>query len=509
MMQEASEPQLKTVDIKDHPDLYRKSIKGGYWVIFLRLTMIVLSFGKTFVIANFFNLENLGIISIALMMMEVLSTFTQTGFDSALIQKKGDIKDYLNTAWTAGLIKGVTLFLILYYAAPLLASIRVPEDKVSLTISILRVMSVCFLIRGIQNIGIIYFPKELDFRKVFTMTFASSMTDILLSLTFIYFFRSIWGVIAARMIAETIYCAGSYLLSAYRPRIHFEPAKARELWRFGKWIYGQSILGYLLEWGDNFFVWFYLGLPQLALYKYAYNFSTMPAAHIAQVVSTVSFPAYSKIQDDIPRLREAYLKIFKLTCFLAIPISFQILILGPDFVRLFLKEDLHPMTLAFQILALKGLLQTTGVTRGPLLTGMGRPNVNWHLQWIRLAILAVTIYPLTKMWGIVGTAVSTVLVSLLIKPFGFSIVHKMLKCAFWEHISPSIIPIFASCMMCLAIIGLKYLGAGAGYIMFFVQVVAGLLIYLLSLSIIDYYAKSGILKLAGEPLTLFREKIGF
>ena len=73
--------------------------------------MKFLGFGKVLVIANFFILEDLGIISIALMMMEILSTFTQTGFDTALVQKKGKIQDYLDTAWTAGLVKGVVLFL--------------------------------------------------------------------------------------------------------------------------------------------------------------------------------------------------------------------------------------------------------------------------------------------------------------------------------------------------------------------------------------------------------------
>jgi len=71
--------------------------------------MNLLGFGKTLIIANFFFLEDLGIISIVLM-MEVLSTFTETGFDAALVQKKENIHSYLNTAWTAGLINGIILF---------------------------------------------------------------------------------------------------------------------------------------------------------------------------------------------------------------------------------------------------------------------------------------------------------------------------------------------------------------------------------------------------------------
>lgn len=499
-----SEPSESQVNTKEHPDLYRRSIKGGYWVIALRVCMMVLGFAKSIIIANFFFLENLGIIAVAAMMMEVLSTFTQTGFDTALVQRKGTIHAYLNTAWTAGLVKGAALFLTLFLCAPLLVLINVPEDKVEITVAVLRAMAFCFLIRGVQNIGAIYFQKELEFGKVFVMTLASSLTDIVLSVVFIYVFRSIWGVIAARILSEAVHCAGSYILSPYRPRFHFELAKARELWKFGKWIYGQTVLGYLLEMGDNFFVWFYLGLPQLALYKYAFNFANMPATHIDHVISAISFPAYSKIQDDIPRLREAYLKVLKISVFFAVPVSFLIFILGPDFVKLFLKPDLHPMALALQILAVKGLMNATGSTRGPLFRAMGRPSITWHLQWIRLLIMAVTIYPLTKAWGIAGTAVSTFLLSLLIKPFGFLIAHKMLKCSLAEHLKPSLYPLIGSCVMCVPIVAMKMITPDGGRVLFFAYAFGGILIYLVSLFLMDYYFDCGIREAIAELRSLLR-----
>ena len=505
-MSEPSDSQLNT---KEHPDLYRKSIKGGYWVIALRAAIMLLGFAKTLVIANFFYLENLGIISIAIMMMDILSMFTQTGFDVALVQKKENIHSYLNTAWAAGLMKGIALFLILYFFAPLLASIRVPEDKFSLAVSILRAMSFCFLIRGVQNIGIIYFRKELEFRKVFSMTFAASLADIVFSIAFIFVFQSIWGVIAARIISEGVSCAGSYILSPYRPRFHFELAKARELWKFGKWIYGQSILGYLLENGDNFFVWFTLGLPQLALYKYAYNFSNMPATHICDVISSVSFPAYSKIQDDIPRLREAYLKVLKITAFFAIPMSFLIFVLGPDFVRLFMKEHLHPMALALQILALKGLLKSSGSPRGPLYQAMGRPNIVWYLQWIRVGILAITIYPLTKMWGIEGTAISTVLVNVFVNPPALVISSKMLKCPIFEMLKPSVLPFLASVLMLIIMTTLReMLLAEMTYFSFFSLALSGIFVYLTVLYMLDRIFHHKFLDLMIEQIRMIqREKV--
>ena len=500
-----SEPSESQVNTKEHPDLYRRSIKGGYWVIGLRTAIMLLGFAKSIIIANFFFLENLGIIAVAAMMMEALSTFTQTGFDTALVQRKGNIHAYLNTAWTAGLIKGAVLFLVLFLCAPLLVLINVPEDKVEITIAVLRAMAFCFLIRGVQNIGAIFFQKELEFGKVFVMTLASSLTDIVLSVVFIYVFRSIWGVIAARILSEAVHCAGSYILSPYRPRLHFEIAKARELWKFGKWIYGQSILGYFLENGDQFFVWFQLGLPQLALYRAASHFSNMPTTYISNVITTVSFPAYSKIQDDIPRLREAYLKVLKVTAFLVIPVSFLIIVLGPDFVKIFLKEHLHPMTVALQILAIKGLLATTGSTRGPLFIAMGRPGVLWFLQWLRIIILALAIYPCTATWGIEGTAIAILLMSAMVNPVGFVLSCKLLRCPWMEIIKQSFLPLIASLLMTAGMLAMKSYVEQVTYTLFFVFAFSGIFIYAAAILMFDIALHYGYFQMLQEQIRMIQK----
>jgi lipopolysaccharide exporter len=458
-MQEASDPQLNILNTKEHPDLYRRSIKGGYWVTLLQLVMNLLSFGKVIIIANFFFLEDLGIISIALMMMEILSTFTETGFDAALVQKKENIHSYLDTAWTSGLVKGIMLFAILYFAAPFLASIapQVSQDKVALTTSILRAMSICFLINGLKNVGIIYFQKELEFRKVFMMSFVFSLADIILSVALVFIFHSIWGVILARIIAAAANCICGYILSPYRPRLHFEIAKARDLWRFGKWIYGLNIVGYIVSRGDTYFVWSYLGLSQLALYKYAFDFATMPAAQLAGVISSVSFPAYSKIQNDIPRLREAYLKVLKVTILFAAPASFLILILGSDFVHLFLPERMYPMIFTLQLLTFKGFLSSFTSTIVPVYQSVNKPHIPGALSACFLLILAILIYPLTKMWGITGTALATIIPVLCICPINVLILCRILSCPLLSLGRAILLPFGASVVMACSVFLLKML----------------------------------------------------
>jgi O-antigen/teichoic acid export membrane protein len=493
---------------KEEPDLYKRSIKGGFWVISSRFAVQLLGLFKSLFIVNFFLLNDLGIISAAVMMMEILNTFTQTGFESALIQKKGDIHDYLDTAWTAGILKGIVLFLILYFTAPLLASFRIPEEKVPLAIGVFRAMSVTFLITGFRNIGAIYFSKNLDFHKTFALSVTSTLADIVLSIGLVLIFRSIWGVIAARLVTACINCAGTYVLSSYRPKLHFEPKKAKDLWKFGRWIFGANILVFLINEGDDFFVWFYLGIQPLALYRYAYRFADMSATKISHVISQVAFPAYSKIQDDLPRLREAYLKVLKITALFSVPAAFLIFILGPDFVRLFLPERMYPMIFVLQLLAVKGLLKALGSPQGSLFTAIGKPEILMHFLWLRLTILTASIYPLTQKWGITGTAAATILINLLADPIAFWFTCRSLQCPILRMLRSINLPFAASGIMTFAVSMISHIILPhQSFAWFFVLIIIALTVYVCMLWLLDSLFKHGMREIVIEIFLLIQQSL--
>jgi O-antigen/teichoic acid export membrane protein len=487
------------ITLKDEPGLYKSSIRGGFWVFFLQLVSRVLGFGKTLVVVNYLFLDDLGLIAVAIMLMSILDTFSESGFQSALVQKKGDIREYLDTAWVVAITRSVILFAVLYFSAPVFASFKVPDEKMGLAISVIRITGLCLLIQGFSNVGAVYFEKELDFRKRFMIAVSTTTTDIVFSVVLVIIYRSIWGYIAARLISVVVGCVMSYVLCPYRPRFRFRIEKAKNLWDFGRWIFGTRVLGFMISEGDDFFVWFYLGLPSLALYRYAFRFATMPGSHISEVISSVTFPAYSKIQQDCVRLRDAYLKVLKSTALLSLPSAFLIFFLGPYFVRLFLPDRMHGMTLVLQILALKGLMSSVSATYGPVFKAIGKPRIMWHVAILCLVVLAVTIYPFTRMWGIAGTASATVLVGLLTNPLYFFLTKKVLHCSF-RQMSQSLLPPFgASALMLAVLLACKwFLFREIGFILFFGLAIIGLIAYLIAMWMIDAAFKCGFREIVVE-----------
>ncbi len=216
----------------------------------------------------------------------------------------------------------------------------------------------------------------------------------------------------------------------------------------------------------------------LGFYQMAYRISNMPATEITHVISQVTFPAYSKLQDNVPKLREAYLKTLQLTALLSFPIAGLIFILAPDFTKIFLGEKWMPMVPAMQILALEGLLRSIAATTGPIFQSVGKPEIETKWQIVRLFLIVILIYPCTIKWGIVGTSM-IVFLSIFVSIFGFSFeAIKITKCAIKDFGKTIAFTFVSGIIMVISIFTLKMSININGLLGFLLLVSIGILINL-------------------------------
>jgi len=218
---------------------------------------------------------------------------------------------------------------------------------------------------------------------------------------------------------------------------------------------GSSILVFLVTQGDDIFVGKMLGVTALGLYQIAYLISNLPATEITHVISQVTFPAYSKLQDDSLKLKEGYLETLEFTMFLSIPIAGMIFIFAPEFTKIFLSTKWILIVPVMQILVFWGLIRSVGATTGPLIQASGEPKTLFKYELFQLIFLVVLIYPLGKSFGISGVALSVVAASLIGNFLVFCRVFKIIKCSVWDISQKILFPLISSVITVLLIVMLK------------------------------------------------------
>jgi O-antigen/teichoic acid export membrane protein len=485
-------------DLHQPESLSKRVVRGGIWVFALRIVNRGLGFIRTIILARLLAPHDFGLLGIALLAIATLEAFSQTGFQAALIQKKKNIESYLDTAWTISAIRGIILFLILFSSAPLIANFF---DSAQATL-IIKVIAVSTLLSGFRNIGIIFFKKELEFNKQFFYEFSATLVDLTVSITLVFILRNVWALVWGGLAAHFVRLFMSYILHPYRARIRIEKEKFQDLFGFGKWLLGSSILIFFITQGDDIFVGKMLGVTALGLYQMAYLISNLPATEITHVISQVTFPAYSKLQDDMPKLKEAYLKVLQVTAFVSIPLAGGIFIIAPEFTKIFLGDKWMPMVLAMQLLALAGLLRSIISTMSPVFSAIKRPDIGTKCQAIRLFILAVLIYPLTTRWGLLGAS-SAVFLSILAISFVFSyIVIRITRCGIQKFSKILILPLINTIIMVKIIINLKIIIQPTNISQFILLILVGAISYFSIAYLFDKFFNYGMQKLYKENLTL-------
>lgn len=83
--------QIKPIEQISSEPLSKKVVRGGIWVFTLRISNRGLGFVRTIILARLLAPSDFGLLGIAMLAISTLETFPQTGFLSALIQKKKNV----------------------------------------------------------------------------------------------------------------------------------------------------------------------------------------------------------------------------------------------------------------------------------------------------------------------------------------------------------------------------------------------------------------------------------
>lgn len=385
--------------------LSQQVVRSGFWVFALSLTNRLFQLIRTIVLARVLAPSDFGLMGIVLLAMSTLDTFSQPGLQAALIQKKENIEEDLDSAWTASVLRGFVISVVLWLAAPYIALFF----KTPAATSIMRVIGVSMLLNGLTNIGVVYFQKELEFNRQFVYQLSGTVADLVVAVTAALLLRNAWALALGLLAGDLVRLVISYRIHPYRPRTRFEPGRVLRLFSYGRWILLSNILIFIGGHGDDAIVGKVIGASALGLYQMAYRISQLAVTETTYVIGQMAFPAYSKLQDESANLRKAYFRIASFSAILSMLIAAGIVILGIDFTKIFLGEKWLPMTPALVMLAIAALVKSIVSTGSPLFMGSGNPAFEFQVQLVRALTIIVLIFPLSITWGISGAAFTVIL----------------------------------------------------------------------------------------------------
>lgn len=375
----------------------------GYRAV-ARMVTFSLQAATSVVLARHLSARDYGIVGYAAIFVSFLAQFNDLGLGSALVQRKQLDARVTNTAWTLRVVLGVIAF-CLAFPTSRLAAVGFRDPVVS---TVLVVLSLDFLISSIGFIPNYLMQRELDYRRWIQPTIAAAAVRTAAACWLAVKGFGFWSIVIAGLAASMTQAAYFVCLDHRRLRFQLEKTVARELLRFGFPMFSSGLLIFALFNVDNFIVGAVSGAVVLGYYALAFNWGAMVCSVVAELVHSVLFPTFARMQDDAERLRRGYLRVLEQLSVLGVVTYVGLFCCAREFLVIVLGrggEKWLPACHALQILCVYGVLRLLLEPLGNVLVALGRTRLLFRSNLIAACCEIALLYPALVFGGINAVAV--------------------------------------------------------------------------------------------------------
>lgn len=389
--------------------LTARTIQGLGWSYVDTVVTAIMQIGYTAIMARLLSPADFGLVAMGSVVLRFGSYFAQMGLGLALVQKKELTKEDIQASFTSSVLLGVAMFGIFWFASPL--AVFVFEDPH--LAPVVRVMALSFVFTGLSVTALSLLRRNLAFRALALINIISyvlgyGIGGIGLALRG----AGVWSLIAASLSQGVLTALLAYLLTRHSAHFVFKWRYFKPLYSFGARITLISFLEFIGLNLDTMAIGRFLGATALGMYNRAFMLIALPTQYFVTSFSRVMLPSYSRIQDDTPRLRRAYLSSSLLLGSVFFPICWGMVAAAQEIVSVILGPQWMEAIPLLQILAAAtpfGLL--THLT-GSLLVAKAELNAKLRIQIAYLLVLFALFATLGRL-GVGGFAFAVAISTLV------------------------------------------------------------------------------------------------
>src|SRR3989304_3066515 len=245
--------------------LMRKTTQGIFWVSISTIFLKIINFVIMIILARLLQPEHFGLIAIGLLVINFFDIFRDMGIGTALIYKKNEMDKAANTAFFIFPAAAIILYITAYLASPFISDFfKEPQIE-----SIIKVLSLTFVIWSFASVPFVLLDKNLEFKKkvipLIVPKIGYGITAIWLALNGF----GVWSLVIGYIFMQILMLITTWPLVEWRPSYEFDKKTAFELIKYGKEIVGANLIAFLISIVDVSIIGRLLGTENLGYYSIA------------------------------------------------------------------------------------------------------------------------------------------------------------------------------------------------------------------------------------------------
>lgn len=247
-----------------------------------------------------------------------LAMMSDIGIKPAIIQEKNiDSPDFLNTAWTLQVIRGIVLWIIICLLAYPAAQIYHQPQLIGL----LFFTGSSAFFAGFYSINMILAERDLQLKKIVLIQLLTQLFSVLIMAVLALTYKSVWSLAIGTVLGGAMLVPiGHWVFSGHKHRLCFNVTYAKKIFHFGKWIFWGTLFTFFGGQGVRMIEGGFVTTEILGIISIAATLSWAMGELIVRFLGIIIFPALSQINRDSPeRFPQALTKMRTIATLCALP----------------------------------------------------------------------------------------------------------------------------------------------------------------------------------------------
>lgn len=410
----------------------KRSVKGIFALTYRTFAIQVLGLVSNFVLTIFLSPAIFGVYFIVSAGIAFLSYFSDIGLAAALIQKKEEItEEEFKTTFTIQQLLVVTVVILSLLLSGFIKSFYHLDSS---GIFLFQALIVAFFFSSLKTIPSIILERNLQFEKLIIPELVESIVFNIVVVVLAIKGFGITSFSIAVLARGLLGLITIYIISPWKMRIGISRESSKKLLSFGIPFQANSFIALLK---DDLLI-AYLGkvlpLAQVGYIGFAQKWAFMPLRLIMDNVIRITFPSFSRLQDNKDLLGKAVEKSIFAATFIIFPALFGLSVIAPYLINIIPKyEKWEPTVFSLVFFSLNACLSSISTPLTNALNAIGKIKITLYLMvfWT-IATWVLTPFLIIIM-GFNGVAIASFIISLSVV-----IVVYLVK----KYIEFSILPVF-------------------------------------------------------------------
>ena len=349
------------------------------------------------VLANLLSKEDFGLVGAMLVFQSFASLFVDSGFSSALIQKKSpDETDYCTVLYF-NLAMSVAIYIVLWFCAPCIASLFGDGRLVGLS----RVMFLSFVINATAIVQTNRLMKQMTVKNIAISNTIGLIVSGGAGIWLAFAGYGAWAIVWQTIVLSFVKSALLWASSGWLPRSRFSMRSLRSVFAVGSGVMASSFLNTVSLNIYSFIIGAYYNLAKLGCYTQADKWSKMGIMSFSQILTSSFLPVLSSFQDNKERLLRAMSKMNKFTAYLAFPIMLLLITASEPIFHILFGTKWDEAIIMFQILCARGIFVILTSLYNNYILAIGKAKALVKYEIVKDVLMVAAIFITIRM-GIIA-----------------------------------------------------------------------------------------------------------